>query len=63
MKITNEAEYNAALDRIAVLFDIVSLIPTEASIPEEQEWTALTLAVEEYEQQEADKVEAMFSGL
>ena len=60
MEITNDAEYNAACDRIAILFDVLAATPEDVSIPEDQEFAALTLAVEEYEQQEADKVEALY---
>jgi hypothetical protein len=63
MKITNDAEYNAACDRIVVLMELLTdeddgHYPTTQK--EKDEFENLTLEVEDYEQQEADKVEALY---
>lgn len=63
MKITNDAEYNAACDRIVVLMELLTdeddgRYPTTQR--EKDEFENLTLEVEDYEQKEADKVEALY---
>mgnify|MGYP001443578936 CR=1 FL=1 len=63
MKIINDAEYNAACDRIVVLMELFQAEDIGGPTVHErngQEFEQLTSDVEEYEQQEADKVEALY---